>query len=124
MDLPLSIVQDLYRIGTLKWISTIKESTDIISLTRNIFEFAAKYKIRWHFCSFDINYVKSFINQGEEGIEKLAKLTTLMYLVMRYAKKGDEIDNWGNEEYRKLNPPIIVWDDDINSLTLTNINDR
>ena len=38
MDLPLSIVQDLYRIGTLKWISTIKESTDIISLTRNIFE--------------------------------------------------------------------------------------
>lgn len=92
MDLPLSIVQDLYRIGTLKWISTIKESTDIISLTRNIFEFAAKYKIRWHFCSFDINYVKSFINQGEEGIEKLAKLITLMYLVIRYAKKGDEID--------------------------------
>lgn len=43
MDLPLSIVKDLYNIGTKKWISIIKESTDIFSLTRNLFLFAARY---------------------------------------------------------------------------------
>ena len=58
MDLSLSIIKDLYNIGTKKWISTIKESTDIFSLTRNLFLFAARYQIHDHIDSSDINFVK------------------------------------------------------------------
>lgn len=123
MDLPLSIVKDLYRIGTKKWISTIKESTDIVSLTRNLFLFATRYQIYDIFDHHDVNFVKSFINKGEEGIERLAKLVTLMYLVYNYAKKGDEIDEWGNEEYRSLNPPILVYEPDINKIVLKNLDE-
>jgi hypothetical protein len=123
MDLPLSIIKDLYNIGTKKWISTIKESTDIFSLTRNLFLFATRYQMHDSIDNSDINFVKSFIEKGEEGIEKLAKLVTLMYLIYNYAKRGDEIDEWGNEEYRSLNPPILVYEPDINKIVLKDMNE-
>lgn len=99
MNYSLGMVQDLYRIGTRKWIDKITNATDIEKLAEDIFNITTLYKMDWRKTpdsQAEINWIKNARKEGVLGIEILARNIIIHYLGCRYASTK-EIHDWLNE---------------------------
>jgi hypothetical protein len=105
MNYSLGMVQDLYRIGTRKWIDKITNATDIEKLAEDIFNITTLYKMDWRKTpdsQAEINWIKNARKEGVLGIEILARNIIIHYLGCRYASTK-EIHDWLNEELHRVN---------------------
>lgn len=111
MNYSLEMVQDLYRMGTQMWIDKITNATDIRKLAEEMFHVITLNKIKWLDCTdqqFHIDIIKHHLKEGTTGIERLARCIIIRYLGCRYAPTK-EIENWLNEELRRVDNSRLVW---------------
>ena len=110
MNYSLEMVQDLYRMGTQMWIDKITNATDIRKLAEEIYHVNTFNKMDWGSANqqFEIKLIEEYLKEGATGIERLARCIVIHYLGCRYAPTK-EIENWLNEELRRVDNSRLVW---------------